>query len=177
MSIPPVRVCREQNPLKTWEILSTPCLRNRATPQTSASRIQMWDWSMTKHSSKQSDIKLTNINTEKDFQLHCSQQDFAGGKARPTPVCFLNQIPELQGLCSVQSINLFRTRHLHSAQRNMGSLARAAVHNLWGEESALGPQKWESSKADSADTKMSYGVYAVSPDCSRQLRKSYSCLF
>lgn len=53
----------------------------------------------------------------------------------------------------------------------MGSVARAAVHNLWGEESALGPQKWESSKADSADTKMSYGVYAVSPDCSRQLRK------
>lgn len=60
---------QEAKPFKTWEILPTLCLRSRATAQSSASRTQMWRWSVTKHSSQQSDINLTSINTEKRFSL------------------------------------------------------------------------------------------------------------
>lgn len=104
-------------PFRTWEILSTLCLRSRATAQGSASRIQMWRWSVTKHSSQQSDTELTSINTEKGFSLVLQPAGFFCWWQSQVNTCLLFESdPKLQGLHSVQLINLFRTRHLHPAQ-------------------------------------------------------------
>lgn len=156
---------------KTWEILSTLCLRNRATPQTNASRIQMWHLSMTKHSSKQADISSQALALKRIFNCVAASRILLKAKLDQHLSAFWIRSP----------ITRFLLSAVNKSLQDKTLVFCSLQHSLWPEQQpticAIGSQKRESSKADSVDTKMSHGVYAVSPDCSQQLRKSYSCLF
>lgn len=159
-------------PFKTCEVLSTLCVRNRATAQINASRIQVWRWSVTKHSSKQSDLELTRINTGKGFSLVLQPAGFFCWRQSQTNTCLLLESdPKSLGLCSVELMNLFRTRHLHPAQGSTGSVA--SPQSVGWKKCNWLPKKWESIKAGSADTKESMLFHQIAHSSSENLTPAF----
>lgn len=83
----------------------------QSNTQTNVSRIQAWRWSVTKHPPSSQISKSQELTLKRDFHWI-----FYWRQSQTNTCLLLESDPKFLGVCSVQLINLFRMRHLGSAQ-------------------------------------------------------------